>query len=207
MSPADTTPEKPMPRVCAQSRMAVTKAPLCEINAVPPGFAGLRAKVASSCICGAMMPRQLGPTTRSKCGFAASSIFCRRPLAWVIPAEMTTAQRVPISPRSAITPGTVSAGVITTARSGGEGRSLTAGTQAMPPRSTRRGFTAWIEPANPRASTFSSTTAPSVPGRDDAPIRARLRGWSRADRLRIVMARLASGVATKCRKRHGFGHS
>ena len=74
-------------------------------------------------MCGASRPMQFGPSTRNRCGRAASSMACF--CAALMPAVNTTAARVPAAPSSAINAGTVSAGVQMTASSGAAGRSAT----------------------------------------------------------------------------------
>ena len=77
---------------------------------------------------GEMKPRQFGPTTRIRCGAAASSTAARSfspsPLApSPNPAVTMTAARVPSAPNSATIPDTVAGGVAMTARSGTVGSS------------------------------------------------------------------------------------
>ena len=82
-------------------------------------MASVRANVASSFDRGDITPRQLGPTIRSRCGLASSSICCRSPFLSVIPADSTTTHLVPSAPKLLTMLGAVFAGVITTAMSGG----------------------------------------------------------------------------------------
>ena len=103
--------------------MAVTSAPDCETKASSPGRAGMWAKLAFSRACGASRPTQLGPSTRSRVGRAASSMACF--CSAVRPALMTTAACVPRAARSRISGTTVCAGVQITASSGVSGRSAT----------------------------------------------------------------------------------
>ncbi|GAB1390964.1 hypothetical protein MASR1M6_31460 [Rubrivivax sp.] len=144
-SPSDTSVEKPTPRPRAQSSIEVASAPDCEMKASVPGVASTCEKLALSRACGASSPRQLGPTMRSRCTRAASSIACF--CAGVRPAVITTAARVPSAPRSAISPGSVAGGVQMTASSGACGRSCTRATTGMPSSSVAFGFTAISRPA------------------------------------------------------------
>ena len=132
MSPSETRWEKPMPRAVAQSSTVVTIAPDCATKATPP-FCGVPgANDAFIRIGVEMTPRQFGPTTRNKCGRAASSIaFCNAipaalPPSWK-PAVTTMAAFVPRAPNSAMRGGTVCGGVQMTARSGVSGRDFTSG--------------------------------------------------------------------------------
>ena len=97
-SPMDTKCENPMPRPCAQSSMAVTSAPDWDTSASSPGLASMCAKLAFKPWCGDKNPMQFGPSMRSKCGRAASSMACLCVLS--MPAVMTTAARVPRSASS-----------------------------------------------------------------------------------------------------------
>ena len=135
MSPSDTKCEKPTLRAAAQSSTAVTMAPDWVTKAMSPARGAICAKLAFSPVPGAMMPRQFGPTMRSRCGFAASSAACRSvpPLPLPLwsgaprPAVMMMAAFVPRAPSSAIRAGTLSGGVQITARSGVSGRLATSG--------------------------------------------------------------------------------
>src|SRR4051812_15455003 len=105
-----------MPREPAQSSRAVVNAPDCDTKATEPGAAEVGAKLALSPQPGTSRPTQFGPRIRSRWGLAASSIArCRLrppgPAAAVIPAVRTTAAFVPRAPRSAMSDGTVAAGV------------------------------------------------------------------------------------------------
>ena len=117
--PSDTTCEKPMPRARAQSSMALTSEPDCETKASSPGSGvGVRRCWRSSPMCGASMPMQPGPRTRSRCGRAASS------MAWRCARVQAAAQAPPpracrVRPSSATTPGTLAAGVQITRQVGG----------------------------------------------------------------------------------------
>jgi hypothetical protein len=63
----DTTLEKPMPLVSAQSSMAVHSAPDCDTSARSPDSVAPWLKVALSPMDGRWMPRQLGPMKRMPC--------------------------------------------------------------------------------------------------------------------------------------------
>lgn len=188
ISPAETMPEKPMPRASAESSIAVTSAPLCEMSASPPGLAFVLAKVALSLLRGETTPRQLGPTILSSWGFALSSMRWRRPLSSVRPAVRTTTHLAPIAPKLSTTTGTVSAGVITRAMSGAAVSWSMEGDQCVPARSTRRGLITSMRPAKPPSITLSSTILPSEPERSDPPTRAMLPGVRSTGRLRIDIA-------------------
>ena len=96
-------------------------APDCETRPRRPGRAGVRAKVALSPASVRMSPRQFGPRIRTPPRFAAASIasWSVRPSlpASANPLESTAAALIPARAASSITPGTVAAGVTTTARS------------------------------------------------------------------------------------------
>ena len=96
-----------MPR--AQSSIAATSEPDCDTSASSPAATSPGAMLAFSPMCGDSMPRLPGPSTRSRCGRAASSIAWRR--AGSKPVPMTMAARVPQRPSSASSPGTPGAGV------------------------------------------------------------------------------------------------
>ena len=192
MSPKETIWEKPIPRPTAQSNTAVTSAPDWLIKAISP-FRGARcAKLALTPAPGDRKPRQLGPTMRSRCGWAARSISARsaspasRPPS-PKPAVTTTAARAPRAPRSAISAGIVAGGVAITARSGVPGRAETLGKHGRPATSVSCGLTAQIGPAKPPAFKLRARTAPTDPGRLLAPIRAMAAGWNRASKLRVVI--------------------
>jgi hypothetical protein len=80
------------------------------------------------------------------------------------------APRTPAAPHSTTTPGTVAAGVITTAKSTGLPIAATVGQALRPHTSACFGFTGYTEPENPRK--FSITAQPTLPARDEAPITA-----------------------------------
>ena len=132
MSPREATHEKPMPRAWAQSSTAVATAPDWATKAISPAFGVTGAKLALRPRRGARRPMQLGPSTRSRWGRAASSsAFWSSPprceASSANPALITTAARVPRAPSSATRPGTLAAGVAITARSGASGRLATSG--------------------------------------------------------------------------------
>ena len=126
----ETTAEKPMPRGSAQSSTVVAMAPDWVRKAILPASSGAGAKVASSPMPGTAMPRQFGPTTRSRCGRAAASNSAARSLPTFAspsakPAVRMTAARVPRAPSSATSGAMLSGGVASTARSGAMGRLAT----------------------------------------------------------------------------------
>ena len=108
-----------MSRASAQSSMAVTSAPDCEMKANCPGRAGMCAKLAFSPVCGASRPTQLGPRMRIRRGRAMSSMacFCSADR----PAVMTTTAWVPRWASWRISSTTVAGGVQITASSGASG--------------------------------------------------------------------------------------
>jgi hypothetical protein len=87
----------------------------------------VRAKVAFKPTSVRIAPRQLGPRMRTPPRRAASTIFCcrARPASPVSakPLDRTIAALMPALPASSRMPGTVRAGVATTARSTGAGKS------------------------------------------------------------------------------------
>ncbi len=96
-------------------------APDCEISPSDPDRASPRANVAFNPMPGRMMPRQLGPSTRSpwRRAFSSSARSSAAPAGPVSekPALTTTAARTPAAPHCSMIPGTVAAGVAITARS------------------------------------------------------------------------------------------
>jgi hypothetical protein len=188
-SPSDTMREKPMLRDLAQSSTAVTSAPDCDTKAMSPASASVCAKLALRPRCGVSRPRQFGPSTRSRCGRAASSVCCF--CAAVRPAVITIAARVPSAPSAATRPGIVAGGVHSTAMSGGAGRASTVAWQGWPSSSLRDGLTACTGPLKAPARRLRHTVAPTLPGRSDAPTTATEAGSSRRSRWRIVIARAA----------------
>ena len=187
MSPSDTTLEKPILRSTAQSSTAEASAPDCDRKASLPGCGAIWAKLALSPMPGTNRPRLFGPRMRSMCGLAASSISWRRPLSRVRPAVSTMAARVPRSPSSAMTAGTVWAGVATIARSGAAGREAMSLKQARPLMVSCFGFTGQIGPLKPASHTFLVTNKPTEPSRGDAPMMATERARKAYSRLRMVM--------------------
>jgi hypothetical protein len=123
--PSDTTLVKPTPAACAQSSSAPQMAPDCDTSAKLPGRAAVRANVASRPTSVRIAPRQLGPRMRTPWRRAAASISpcSARPAspASPNPLESTIAALTPAAPASAMMPGTVRAGVASTARSGAAG--------------------------------------------------------------------------------------
>src|SRR6185437_10041401 len=138
---------------------------------------------------------QLGPTIRSKKGFAVSR-RCRRQRAFVSaawmpspgPALMTTATRVPRWPSSWIKPGAVAAGVMMTARSAGSARSDRLRSSGYPSISPPLAFTKCKPPLKPPAKRLRVTAAPTLPARVLAPMATTERGAMRCSRLRVDTA-------------------
>ena len=145
------------------------------------------AKLALSFAGGTISPTVFGPMIRIRCGFAASSIFWRRPFASVSPAVMTQAALQPSLPRSPTIFGTVRGGVTITARSGTSGRSDIRFAQGSPCRLSCLGFTGQTGPSKPPSMMLRITTEPTDPSRSDAPITATERGARTLSRLRIVI--------------------
>jgi hypothetical protein len=139
-SPSEIMCEKPTRRDLAQSSTAVTSAPDCDTKATSPSSASVCAKLAFRPRRGVSSPRQFGPSTRSRCGFAAASIACF--CAALNPAVITMAARVPRRPSSPIRSAMLSGGVHSTARSGGCGRSATCAYTGWPSSTACFGFTA-----------------------------------------------------------------
>ena len=114
-----------MPRACAQSRTEVVIAPDCARKAMPPCCGVRCAKLAFKPMPGTSTPSVFGPTIRTRCGRAASSIACcsdpQSGSNALNPAETTTTPRVPRAPSSATIRGTSRAGTASTARSGVSG--------------------------------------------------------------------------------------
>src|SRR5476651_1431608 len=98
---------------------------------------------------------------------------------------MMTATLVPRAPSSAITLGTVSGGVITMARSAGDGSSASERRTGRPAISPPFTFTRWISPLNPPASRLRVTASPTEPFRALAPIATTDFGSTRPSRLRV----------------------
>ena len=121
MEPTETKALKPTISRRLQSRMAVQRAPLWLMNATFPGRAMMPAKVAFNPLCGRIRPRQFGPMIRIRYLRASSRMdrSSAAPGAPVSrkPAEMMIAPGIEARPHSAITPGTVAAGVAMTAKS------------------------------------------------------------------------------------------
>jgi len=130
----------------AQSSTDVHSAPDWEMKPMWPFLGVSAAKLALRWMPGTMIPRQLGPRIRIPLNLACSSRTCRsslRPGSPISrkPAEMITTPRVPASPSSRINPGTVAAGVQTTARSGACGRLLISLKAWIPCTDSRLGLT------------------------------------------------------------------
>ena len=127
MLPTETKYEKPMPSSIAQSSTEVHSAPDWEMKPMCPLAGVAAAKLAFRWMPGTMMPRQFGPRIRMPSNLRCSSRTCSsslRPSSPISrkPAEMITMPRVPASPHSRTSAGTVGAGVQMTARSGACGR-------------------------------------------------------------------------------------
>ena len=136
---------------------------------------------------------QFGPTMRSRCGRAARRMRLRqRALSSPEPAVMTTATRVPRSPSSSTRRGTVSGGVMMTARSAGCFSSARLFSTGRPAISPPLMLTRWMSPWKPPASRLRVTASPSEPGRALAPIATTERGVIILSRLRVDIASVPS---------------
>src|SRR5258707_8548746 len=138
---------------------------------------------------------QLGPTILSRCGWAARRMRLRQRLLSSCaaapspgPAVMITATLVPRSPSSTTRRGTVSAGVMITARSAGCGSSSRLFSTGRPSMSPPLMLPRWMSPWKPPASRLRVTAAPTEPGRALAPIATTDRGTIILSRLRVDMA-------------------
>ncbi len=196
--------EKPIWRSFAQSISVVTIAPDWERRARSPLIGPLWAKLAFMPIFGTATPRQLGPTMRRPCGRAASSMACfGEPGPEPSPAVMTTAAFTPLAARPSMMPGTVPAGVETTAQSIPSGRLATSRWQGRPSISAYFGFTRCSSPAKPASIMFLRMMCPTDSGSALAPTTAIDFALKRAARLCVDMmdpvrpAREIRGVATK----------
>ena len=98
---------------------------------------------------------------------------------------MTTATRVPRSPSSRTSRGTVSGGVMMTARSAGCFSSARLFSTGRPAISPPLMLTRWISPWKPPASRLRVTASPSEPGRALAPIATTEPGVIILSRLRV----------------------
>ena len=121
IEPSDTIELKPTLSRAAQSRIAVSRAPDCEMKPTRPGLAMPAANVAFIAPTGFMIPRQFGPRTRIPWRRAfsrtwRSSSTPSGPIS-LNPALMITTARTPAAPHSSMRPGAVRAGVTITARS------------------------------------------------------------------------------------------
>jgi hypothetical protein len=184
--PSETKCENPIPRAFAQSSVAVQNPPDCDTNASVPALISVCANVAFSPMPGTSIPTQFGPSSRSVCGRAASSI------AWLIdfpsryssdsPAVMTAAAFVPRSPSCATTSGIVRGGVQITARSGATGRLATFGYVKTPATAGYFGFTGMIGPVKLPCSRLRMITPPTLTGLFDAPTTATDCGLKRYSR-------------------------
>ena len=170
-----------MPRVVAQSSMAVASAPDCVTKASVPGSELQGAKLALSCTPEASAPMQFGPRMRSRYGRAASSMACSS--VWPVescasrrPADSTMTARVPLAPSAATSEGTVAAGVQITASSGTPGKESMSGHSCWPATSPPCSPTAQTGPLKPPPCRLRSTMAPTLPARLDTPNTATERG-------------------------------
>src|SRR5271157_3494986 len=123
---------------------------------------------------------QLGPMTRMPPRRASLSNSCSSrapsgPLS-LKPAEITIAPVTPASTHSLITPGTVAAGVTTTARSIGSGADLMFLYALIPSTLGRFGLIGWTVPPNGLLIRFQRTARPTLPCFSVAPITATVRG-------------------------------
>ena len=121
--------------------------------------------------CSSARPAAAGTAAPRAAGDDASARwFPPRPCPRRAPSEMTTATLVPRWPRSTISAGTDSAGVMITARSGTDGSSDSVRSTGRPAIEPPLRLTRWISPLKPPASRFCVTAAPTEPGRSLAPI-------------------------------------
>ena len=97
----------------------------------------------------------------------------------------TTAARVPLRPSSAISSGTLAAGVQITASSGAAGR-LATSRHARPATRLCLESTAYTGPLKAPARRFRQVVAPTLSGRADAPTTTTELGFSSASRLRVL---------------------
>ena len=163
--PVETTAEKPISFISAQSRMAVQMAPDCETSARLPGFATLWPKVMLRFLSGRIRPRQLGPikripwrSTRSVTRFSSflpSSPISRKP------ADRINIILMLCSPQASTIAGMVLAGVATTARSICSPISVRVAYAFSPCTVSCLGFIAKILPSKPAESRFRNTTPPT----------------------------------------------
>src|ERR1700755_456818 len=137
---------------------------------------------------------QFGPTMRIRYGSRLPSSLARQrsfssraPAPDPGPALTMTQARVPFSPSSRRIPGTVGAGVMITARSGGDRISETERHTGRPWISPPLRLTRWISPLKPPASRLRVTAAPTAPGRSVAPIATTDFGAINLSRLRVDM--------------------
>jgi hypothetical protein len=113
--------------------MPAAIAPDCEINAKSPGSGIRAAKVALNWACGAITPRQFGPTSRKPVARAAfSQLSAREPGPRPRPAVMMIAAGTPFSPAAETMAGTVWGGAVTTMTSGACGKSRSEATVLKP---------------------------------------------------------------------------
>src|SRR5687768_12388332 len=180
MEPVLTNALNPTSSRRLQSRIAVSSAPDWLRKATLPGLAMPAAKVAFRPLIGFITPRQFGPMMR---------IFPRRAFSRTCrssstpggpsslkPAEMMIAPRTPASTHSAMMPGTVGAGVTTTARSTFSGTSFIDLYALMPRTLGRFGLTGKTVPPKGLETRFHSSVRPTLFGVSVAPMTATLRG-------------------------------
>ena len=152
-------------------------APDCEISARSPAFGKRLARLALRRACGAMTPRQFGPSTRRPFSrVSASSCAAGEPGPLPIAAVSTTTAAAPFPAASAASCGTVAAGVAITTRSGVHGSSCRWRTVATPSIGEGCLLTRPMGPLKPEARRFSTTARPTERGRDWLPTTATARG-------------------------------
>ncbi len=146
--PAETKVDRPSPREDTESRIAEPSAPDWQKNPTRPGGGIVGASEALSRTSAEvlMMPRQLGPISRSpwvrhRC---SSSCWRARPSgpSSANPAEITIRPWTPLAAQSSTTSFTCSAGTATIAMSTSPGMSRTVGYAGMPETASAWEFTA-----------------------------------------------------------------
>ncbi|MFT5323163.1 MAG: hypothetical protein ACI8P0_001010 [Planctomycetaceae bacterium] len=177
MLPTETKCENPIRSRTAQSRIDVPRAPDCEMNAICPAAGIVDAKLALSFTCGAITPRQFGPTIRmpSNSRTVASSFCSRASPAGPVsrkPADRTMTPRIPAAPHSATMSGTESARVQTIARSTSSGKSRTLAKAGRSCTFLCFGLTGNTGLSNPPSIRFRKTVYPTLSAFELAPTTA-----------------------------------
>ena len=131
MLPTDTKDDRPSPRRPAASMIAIPRPPLWDMNPIEPGSACRGAKVALRRTLSVVLrtPRQFGPTILMPAARQTSSNWRWRSApaspASANPELITRSARTPARAQSRAAARTSSAGTTTTARSTGQGMSIT----------------------------------------------------------------------------------